>query len=296
MYPVMSEACRIMVVMPNEDETPIAPVVSHEPLPAERRARKRPDGKSTNDVVHSSHLGDNAALFSQILRLYTPPRSRIADVTWGKGAFWRDIPDDTYEIHATDIQMGVDCRDLPYDDGSLDALILDPPYMEGLFRTQTSEMAGTGSHSAFRERYSDSNATVASGGPKWHDAVLDLYFKAADEALRVLRNYGVFIVKCQDEVSANRQRLTHIELINEWAADFYCKDLFVVTRSNRPGIVRVKKQEHARKNHSYFLVFVKRNPDYPKRIRPTKREQEQIDSLLETREPTLVPRLEFAKK
>ena len=142
--------------------------------------------------------------------------------------------------------------------------------MEGLFRKSTGEMAGDGSHSAFRERYSDGRATEHVGGtPKYHDAVLDLYLRAGAEARRVLRNYGIFIVKCQDEVSANRQRLTHVELINAWESDFYCKDLFVVVRKNKPGIVRVLVQEHARKAHSYFLVFVKRNPEHPRRIRPT---------------------------
>ena len=31
----------------------------------------------------------------------------------------------------------------------------------------------------------------------------------------------------------------------------------MVMRRNRPGVSRLKKQVHARKNHSYFLVFVK---------------------------------------
>ena len=154
------------------------------------------------------------------------------------------------------MKTGVDCTDLPYDDDSLDALVLDPPYMEGLFRADTKHMAGNGTHSAFREHYSDGRPTTGDG-PRWHDAVLDLYFRAGVEAKRVLKTGGVFIVKCQDEVSANRQRLTHVELINHFEArDFYCKDLFVVVRENRPGVSRVKKQVHARKNHSYFLVFV----------------------------------------
>jgi len=68
----------------------------------------------------------------------------------------------------------------------------------------------------------------------------------------------VFIVKCQDEVSANLQRLTHVELINEYAKmGYYAKDLFVVVRQNAPCITRLKQQVHARKNHSYFLVFTK---------------------------------------
>lgn len=237
---------------------------------ATKKPRKRPAGDSTNGVVHSSHYGDNAPIFKDILDLFVPQGSTIADVTWGKGAFWKLVADDSYRILATDIQMGVDARNLPYEDGSLDAFVLDPPYMEGLFRQSGTEMAGAGSHSAFRERYSDSKATEhVEGAPKYHDAVLDLYLRIGEEAKRTLRNYGVFIVKCQDEVSANRQRLTHVELINAWENDFYCKDLYIVTRSNRPGIVRMIKQEHARKNHSYFLVFVKRNPEFPKRIRPT---------------------------
>lgn len=244
--------------------------------------RKRPDGEATNELVFSSHIGDNAPIFKEILDLFVPVGSTIADVTWGKGAFWKQVDQQQYKVLGTDLQTGVDCRDLPYEDGSLDALVLDPPYMEGLFRKDTGHMAGSGSHSAFRSSYSDSKATEhEEGAPKWHDAVLDLYFKAGLEAKRTLRNYGVFIVKCQDEVSANRQRLTHIELINEWEKDFYCKDLFVVTRTNRPGAVRVKKQEHARKNHSYFLIFIKRNPEYPKRIRPTSKEQKMLDARYE---------------
>lgn len=242
-------------------------------LSSDTGSRKRPAGETTTSVVLSSHLGDNAPVFRNILKLHVPPGSTVADVTWGKGAFWRLVDASLYRTLLTDIQTGVDARQLPYPDGALDALVLDPPYMEGLFRQTTAEMAGSGSHAAFRDHYSDGRATVTmAGAPKWHDAVLDLYFKAGDEAWRCLRNYGIFIVKCQDEVSANQQRLTHVELINAWAQRFYCKDLFVVTRPNRPGITRLLTQEHARKNHSYFLVLIKRNPEHPHRLRPTKRE------------------------
>jgi hypothetical protein len=128
--------------------------------------------------------------------------------------------------------------------------------MEGLFRRAGSQLAGGTTHAAFRDHYSNGQRTV--GGPKYHEAVLDLYFRAGAEARRVLKPCGVLIVKCQDEVSANRQRLTHVEIINHYEANgFYTKDLFVVVRQNRPAVSRLKKQVHARKNHSYFLVFVK---------------------------------------
>lgn len=245
------------------------PTMSKAPKPI---AKKRsPRGEATTNLVLSSYVGDNADIFRSILGLHVPDGSVIADVTYGKGAFWKSVDLTRYTLNATDLKTGTDFRDLPYEDGSIDVLVLDPPYMEGLFRNSTENLAGAGSHSAFRENYSDSSLTdYSEGGPKYHDKVLELYYQAGVEAKRVLRNHGLFIVKCQDEVSANRQRLTHVELINEWEKDFYCKDLFVVTRTNKPGVSRMLKQEHARKNHSYFLVFVKRDPDFPKRIRPVK--------------------------
>jgi DNA modification methylase len=213
-------------------------------------------GVATTNVVMSAHVGENSELFPQILALHVPPGAEIADATYGKGVFWKDADVKKYHLHATDLETGVDCRDLPYKDGSLDCVVLDPPYMEGLYRRSEDHLAGQGTHKAFREHYSNGEKTTS--GPKYHDAVLDMYFKAGREAHRVLKENGVLIVKCQDEVSANRQRLTHVEIINEYESiGFYTKDLFVLVRTNRPGISRLKKQSHARKNHSYFLVFVK---------------------------------------
>ncbi len=247
--------------------------VAPEPVAAEQvaagPARRRQTGVASTDVTLSAHVGANAEVFPSILALHVPPGGRVADVTWGKGAFWRKVPAGRYEVLATDLQTGVDCRDLPYPDGELDAVVLDPPYMEGLFRRDTGHLAGSGTHAAFRGRYSNGAATEhVDGAPRYHDAVLDLYLRAGAEAKRVLRNHGVLIVKCQDEVSANRQRLTHVELINAYAeTGFYCKDLFVVVRPNRPVIARLLRQEHARKNHSYFLIFIKLDPAHPNRIR-----------------------------
>jgi hypothetical protein len=63
-------------------------------------------------------------------------------------------------------------------------------------------------------------------------------------------------VKCQDEVSANKQRLTHIEIVTAFESmGFYTRDFFVLVRENAPGVSRLLKQVHARKNHSYFIVF-----------------------------------------
>ncbi len=218
--------------------------------------RRVQGGVCTSDLTLSAYQGDNAEVFPRVLALHVPVGSKVADVTYGLGVFWRNVDLENYELVASDLKTGTDCRNLPYDAESFECVVLDPPYMEGLYRNTNGHLAGSGTHAAFRTAYSNGQETKS--GPKWHDAVLDMYYRAGAEAYRVLRQGGVLIVKCQDEVSANTQRLTHVEIINHYAElGFYAKDLFVVMRTNSPCITRLKKQVHARKNHSYFLVFVK---------------------------------------
>ena len=229
----------------------------------ETNSQKRTQGgETTSDLIVSAFVGGNAEIFPGILELHVPKGALIADVTYGKGVFWRNIPDDLYIVKATDIASGVDCRNLPYADSSIDCVVLDPPYMEGFYRKANSQKAGSGSHTSFRDAYSNGNEingdSENKGTARWHGAVTDMYFKAGQEAFRVLKKRGILIVKCQDEVSAGRQWLTHVEIINKYEEyGFYTKDLFIVIRNNRPVVSRLKKQVHARKNHSYFLVFTK---------------------------------------
>lgn len=170
----------------------------------------------------------------------------------GKGAFWRKVPKDRYHLLATDLLTGVDCRDLPYDEASVDCVVLDPPYMHS-----PGGSAHT-AHNAFEQHYRN-NGSGNQTGSKYHEAVIDLYTDACKEAIRVLRERGVLIVKCQDEVCSNRQRFTHVEIIHAYEKlGFIAEDLFVVMRNNKPGVSRAVRQVHARKNHSYFLVFWKK--------------------------------------
>lgn len=225
--------------------------------------KRKQGGVSTSALVMSAYIDGNENIFPQILDLHVKHGARIADVTWGKGVFWKKVPEGLYEVLATDIAMGIDCRNLPYENESLDCVILDPPYMEGFYRKENQHKAGSGTHSSFSEAYSNGDETNDDtdniGTKKWHAAVTDVYFKAGLEAYRVLKKKGVLIVKCQDEVSAGKQWLTHVEIINEYEKyGYYAKDLFIVIRTNKPAVSRLKKQIHARKNHSYFLVFIKK--------------------------------------
>ena len=216
----------------------------------EKPRRKSPAGIATNSLVFSAVQGTNDELFPEVISLYVPEGAKVADVTFGKGVFWKRIPNGKYDLHKSDLTGGVDCRDLPYESRSIDCVVFDPPYMH------TPGGNAHSNHQNYESYYK--NNKPATSEKKYHEAVLDLYFSAAREAYRVLRDQGIYIVKCADEVCANQQRLTHVELINELATSgFVVEDLFVLLRNNKPGMSRVLKQAHARKNHSYFLVFRK---------------------------------------
>lgn len=216
-----------------------------------KRKRRSPAGIATNELIFTAYQGTNADVFPHVLSLYVPPGSIVADVTYGNGVFWQRVPSDKYDVRATDLRMGVDCRSLPYMDGTIDCVVFDPPYMH------TPGGTAHVNHQNYEDYYRN-NSTSGDSGRKYHEAVLDLYFGAAKEAYRVLKSNGVYIVKCADEVCANQQRLTHVEIINELTTyGFVVEDLFVVMRNNKPGVSRILRQAHARKNHSYFLVFLK---------------------------------------
>src|SRR3990172_4363836 len=224
-------------------------VIKTKPKKTNRMAR----GLATNELIFSAYQGTNDEVFPHVLALHVPKGSIVADVTYGKGVFWKNIDATAYDLRATDLTMGVDCRRLPYGDRAIDCVVFDPPYMH------TPGGTAHQNHQNYENYYY--NNAISHSSKKYHEAVLDLYFEGAKEAFRVLKPAGVLIIKCQDEVCANRQRLTHVEIINELARiGFAIIDLFVVVRNNKPGVSRILRQVHARKNHSYFLVFEKKRP------------------------------------
>lgn len=214
------------------------------------RPRKSPSGVSTNDLIFTAGVGGNAEMFPSILSLYVVPGSTIADVTFGKGVFWKNVPSKLYKVLATDLRQGIDSRNLSYKDETLDCVVFDPPYMH------TPGGTAHDGHQNFEQYYKNNGDNLTT--LKYHEAVLDLYFRSAAEAWRVLKKGGIYIVKCQDEVCACRQRLTHVEIINHLEGRFIAEDVFVLIRNGKPGVSRILRQRHARKNHSYFLVFKKK--------------------------------------
>jgi DNA modification methylase len=86
---------------------------------------------------------------------------------------------------------------------------------------------------------------------KWYDECLV-------EFHRILKPGGFLIFKCQDTVSSGKQWLSHVHIINEAEKlGLYTKDFFVLNAKNRIKGHNHQVQKHARKFHSYFIVFEK---------------------------------------
>lgn len=182
--------------------------------------------------------GTNADLFPVALRMYTPPGSRIADITYGNGVFWRNIDKSAYQLIESDLQTGVDFRCLPYRDAEFDAVVFDPPYMNG----------GSGVKHSMNKCYKNNDNNMC------HENVLALYMQGILEARRVLCRSGVLYVKCQAAVADHKQNMTHVQLMTLMPMiGLRIEDEFVLKQSSRP-LMRHKTQQHARKNHSYLIV------------------------------------------
>jgi DNA modification methylase len=178
-----------------------------------------------------------------VARLYLRDGDRIADVSYGKGVFWRKVDLCKYDFHPSDIctcpDAPHDFRDLPYEDASFDVVVLDPPYSPDPGR-------GMITNSSYRN--------FETTGHLNHDGIVRLYQEGMREAKRVLRPEGLLWVKCQDEIESGKQRMTHIE-IHDHALQLgmTVEDLFVMVRPSPPPVQH--RQKHARKNHSYLIVF-----------------------------------------
>ena len=48
-------------------------------------------GNSSTDLILSAYIQNNEDIFPLILSLYVPIGDEIADVTYGKGVFWKKV-------------------------------------------------------------------------------------------------------------------------------------------------------------------------------------------------------------
>ena len=182
------------------------------------------------------------------MRLYCPDGFEL-DPTYSIGNFYKEIKPPKHKFDIQPQIPGVkqaDCRDLPFNDDSVGSIMFDPPFIAAIPRGKPTGII---------------NQRFGYYRNIQHE-LWDMYHKALEEFYRILKENGVLVFKCQDTIDSCKQYFSHVEIINYAVKlGFYPKDLFVLLAKSRLVSPSQRKQQHARKFHSYFLVFIKQyNP------------------------------------
>lgn len=189
---------------------------------------------------------DQHKIIKNIIELHCPQGIEL-DPTYSKGNFYKtgaiDEPLEKFDLFPqSDDVLHADACNLPHLDAAISSIMFDPPFIVGHTKNKPTGIIGERFH----------------GFPYIKD-LWGWYSDCLKEFHRILEEGGTLIFKCQDTVSSGKQHFSHVFIMNEAEKiGFYCKDLFILLAKNRIIGHNQHKQQHARKFHSYFLVFKKK--------------------------------------
>lgn len=202
------------------------------------------------EVIKSISFSQDEIL-RNIIKLYLNGNPIEIDATYSKGIFYRNIPKPIFKYDLfpqTDDTITADSRNLPHSDCSVGSIIFDPPFL-----------ATTGKS---LQKDDGSNIIAKRFGYYRNEIELHTFYKdSLKEFYRIMKKDAVLIVKCQDNISGGVQYMSHIFIVNEAEKlGFYTEDLFILLAKHRlVAPWQIRSQQHARKFHSYFLVFIKKD-------------------------------------
>ena len=191
-------------------------------------------------------------IINNIITLHVPQGFIDCDCTYSKGNFYKsgNVKEPIYKFDKfpqTNDTVQACATELPLEDNSINCLMFDPPFLA----TTGKSLKVENESNKINKRFG-----VFNNEKELHQ----FYVQALKEFYRVLKDDGVLIFKCQDKVSSSKQYMSHVFIINvAEKLGYYTKDMFVLLAKNR--IIadwQAKNQKHARKFHSYFLVFEKK--------------------------------------
>ena len=186
---------------------------------------------------------DQIEIIKNIISLHCPQGIEL-DPTYSKGNFYKTIdqPLEKFDLYPqTDDTLTANANNLPHLDSVISSIMFDPPFIVG---QTTKEMTG--------------KMAVRFHGFRYIGDLWKWYSECLAEFHRILEGGGILVFKCQDTISSGKQHYSHVHIINEAnRLGFKNIDLFVLLAKNRMIGHNHKIQKHARKFHSYFLVFKK---------------------------------------
>ena len=138
-------------------------------------------------MIYTARAENNKGFFRDILRLYVPEGSAIADLTWGRGNFWVGIDQSRYKLIRLDkytpCDVKADFRAVPLADESQDAVVFDPPYVTRMGFKKRSKQNPNGSNQKFA-------FGLDASGPKNEREIDELYAGVQQQREAVETLYG----------------------------------------------------------------------------------------------------------
>lgn len=186
---------------------------------------------------------DQDKILRDIMRLYLDGQPFDVDPTYSKGSFYsRGLPQPHFKFDLNpqfpDV-VKASSNNLPLDNESVQSIIFDPPFMP--------------SHSKIPGKIKARFTSFASVTEMW-----EMYRSSMIEFWRILKPTGILVFKCQDTVSSGKNYFSHFE-IERYAKEIgYDQiDLFILGSNHVLISSKWSRQYHARKSHSFVLVFTK---------------------------------------
>lgn len=194
-------------------------------------------------------FGDDAELLDKMLNFYPRKRPKdILDATVNGGRIWTGL---SWEFTGMDIDPAhkpdvvADNTNMPFDDGSFDVVVYDPPHIPNQGRDRSKD---------FNTRF---GLTLKSPKEEGYSFAF-MYPPFVKEAYRVLRSEGILLCKIADYVHGHRYQWAHIDLIQAAKAVGFCPcDCILKVRQGPIIDPRWKNAHHARRQHVYWLIFRK---------------------------------------
>jgi hypothetical protein len=183
----------------------------------------------------------NGPLLAAAAQLWIGPDDVVLDVTYGRGMFWTHYRPEHLVAHDLALD-GVDFRQLPEADASVDVVIFDPPYITTGVATQPET-----------QRLHDAFGLV--GGDYSISDLKELFAAGMKEATRVLKPKGRLFVKCMDFVTSGRLVLAHHHVVTTaLGLGLEQVDEFIHNAGTGPQ-PEGRRQVHSRRAHSFLCIF-----------------------------------------
>lgn len=198
--------------------------------------------------VISSINYNEQELIRDILFLHAKGKEIDCDPTYSVGNFYKNgVPQPIHKFDKYPQLPNVieaSSENIPLQDDSCNVIMFDPPFVIG---------------GELHDGIKDGSSIIAKRFTSFlsFDELKTMYSDSLKEFYRILNKGGIVIFKCQDVVVSAKQHFTHCWVMFEaLKIGFYPKDLFILLAKNR--LTDGREQQHARKFHSYYWIFEKK--------------------------------------